>query len=131
MPHTQKWMWRSGEEDLVIITLSENNEVFWACGKWPCGRWSYKWGPEAGGFYILEFSTRHHKCWRKHILQQTCDNTAVLLPDDHPAYDATELTEWYPTSKMHTNGNNEVMMLKVPQPPEWFGKGAFRQACCS
>ena len=114
MPLIQKWEWRKNDELIQTVHLSRDFKVYWGDNKVPCGRWDYKYHEDVGGFLILEFSSRNAWRWRKHILEQTSDCVAELLPASHPMYEAAC---WYPESLMHTNRCSDlVTMVKIPGP---------------
>ena len=100
------------------LMLTADFGVQWAQRKRNCGRWEYMWDHETEtGYFILEFSAKNSRYWRKHIMQQTDDGTAVLLPTTHWLYDA--LNEWwYDWSCLHENYKydaQEITMAKKSQ----------------
>ena len=120
MPRTQEWQWCCDGQPVGVITLLSDHSVKWQSNvkrqedAASCGRWDYKWSPAIGGWFIVEFSSRHASTWRKHVFEQVDDDLAKLLPVCHPAYTAAT---WFPYSKGHTNSQTaDVTMTKIADP---------------
>ena len=61
-------------------------------------------------FFIIEFSSRHSPTWRKHVLVQTRDDKAILLPPSDPAYN---IKAWFLYSKNHMTEAEFTMTKKA------------------